>query len=911
MGTRNSKKDSVDERPSENDQLFKHTSGILAKTTDTQLVGVTEHNRKELETLIKDVVKKFYEFLFNSKEITELDHKIKTLAKTNRITEALQRLLRAVLNGNTSGCRVIWNALLQTRNNHQCLISMLENARVEGAGPNEMGCPNSKKDSVDERPSENDQLFKHTSGIYAKTTDTQLVGVTEHHRKELETLIKDVVKEINESLFNSKEITELDHKEIKTLAKTNRKTEASQRLLGAVLNGNTSGCRVIWNALLQTRNNHQCLISMLENARVEGTQEAENLHRHFLRNWSKNLKVVYTGDEQTAGTRLFEIFYTDLRITGAPPEGLSLGNDQGNDEDVEPHQLLKRNNAEIEETSTTLVYGTAGIGKSTLIQKIINDWATKNIYQEFKYIFYFKFQILNAIKYVTNLNTLVLEAYPYLDHCLECLWKDPKTILFIIDDLDRYDQGNIFSADGPPGQCIHPHSCGLVRDILNSLIHGRLVKGCSLLVTTRPWRLEALQGIPVTSTFHLKGFTPEKVKEYFHRHLGDEVKAKQLVQLLESSDTLGRLSTNPLFCSIITSLPEWSQVGESPMLTIAHTQVLSVYLTTIMGICGYDGQRSRQSLLNLGEEAYKKITNKTFSFKAQSFSEVNQHLPNFTSAFMMEIPIKDERAVVYKFTYTVLQNFVAALVKSQNTPGISLKMLLNEAYTATDERFNLFSRFLVGLSSRRSSNWLERELGSIPASATCSISEWLKESVKRVSNLAGKITQGKFLNILHCLFEFGDPQLTSEALEPMRTIQFNQCSLNMFDCLVLSRTLICCGPIEELDLNSCGIKLEGIRYLEPVLCMCKVLRLKSNHLTDDCSESLLSVIQTNRSLTVLDVSNCDQDKQNRNEFTAEKLQALVQNCRLQKEIRWAHHEYTEQKDSMLDKASNILTIITE
>ncbi|XP_055487869.1 NACHT, LRR and PYD domains-containing protein 1 homolog [Leucoraja erinacea] len=606
---------------------------------------------------------------------------------------------------------------------------------------------------------------------------------------------------------------------------------------------------------------------------------AEFLHREFLRKWSKNLKVVYTGGGQTAGTRLFKEFYTDLRITNATPEGMPLGNDGETDEDVDPHQLLKRNNAETEETSTILVRGTAGSGKSTLIQKIIHDWATKKIYQEFKYIFSFKFQILNAIKHVTNLNTLVLEAYPHLETCLEDIWKDPKTILFILDDLDQLEQSYIFADDegndDPPGQCIHPHSSGFVPDILTSLI---------------------------------QGFTQEKVEEYFQRNVGDKAKAKQLVQLLETNDTLGTLSVNPLFCSVLASLPEWSQVGEFPILAMANTPVFSAYITSLLLTCGYHAQNYRQGLINLGKEAYKKIRDKDFAFEAH---EVNQYFPIFTSALMMEVPSKDDRGVVYKFRYPVFQNFVAALVKSRNTPGMSLKMLLNEIYTATDDRFNIFSRFLVGLSSRRSTR-MERALGSISPDASSSIADWIKECVKtRLSNLAGKMAQGKFLNILHCLFEFGDPQLTTEALEPMRTIIFNQCSLNTFDCAVLSRTLICCGPIEELDLSSCGVKQEGIRYLQPVLYKCNVLRLKSNQLTDDCIESLISIVQTNRSLMLLDLSNCDQDKHKRNEFTVEKLQARVQNCGLQREIRWARHEDTEQKDSKPDKASNILTIITE
>ncbi|XP_032872296.1 zinc finger protein 34-like [Amblyraja radiata] len=88
--------------------------------------------------------------------------------------------------------------------------------------------------------------------------------------------------------------------------------------------------------------------------------------------------------------------------------------------------------------SSSAVAGDAGIGKTTMVQKIVHDWATGKIFQQFQFVFSFKFRDLNMIKDRMTLRELILDQYPYFGNMLEEVWKNPEGLLFIFDGLDEF-----------------------------------------------------------------------------------------------------------------------------------------------------------------------------------------------------------------------------------------------------------------------------------------------------------------------------------------------------------------------------------------------------------------------------------------------------------------------------------------
>uniref|UniRef100_A0A4W3HE94 NACHT domain-containing protein n=1 Tax=Callorhinchus milii TaxID=7868 RepID=A0A4W3HE94_CALMI len=140
--------------------------------------------------------------------------------------------------------------------------------------------------------------------------------------------------------------------------------------------------------------------------------------------------------------------------------------------------------------TSAVVSGVAGIGKTTMVQKIVHDWATGKIYPHFHFVFIFKFRDLNRLNCRITLNRLITEQYPYLRGDLDELWKHPERLLFIFDGLDEF-RGSIDFADirrdtEPQRRCTHPEFRCKLSDIVYSLIQKKLLPGCSVLVTSRP-----------------------------------------------------------------------------------------------------------------------------------------------------------------------------------------------------------------------------------------------------------------------------------------------------------------------------------------------------------------------------------------------------------------------------------------
>ncbi|XP_032872006.1 NACHT, LRR and PYD domains-containing protein 12-like [Amblyraja radiata] len=88
--------------------------------------------------------------------------------------------------------------------------------------------------------------------------------------------------------------------------------------------------------------------------------------------------------------------------------------------------------------SSASVAGVAGIGKTTMVQKIVHDWAMGKIYPHFQFVFSFKFRDLNTIKDRVTMRELILDQYPYFRNMLGEVWKNPEGLLFIFDGLDEF-----------------------------------------------------------------------------------------------------------------------------------------------------------------------------------------------------------------------------------------------------------------------------------------------------------------------------------------------------------------------------------------------------------------------------------------------------------------------------------------
>ncbi|XP_078250974.1 LOW QUALITY PROTEIN: NACHT, LRR and PYD domains-containing protein 3-like [Rhinoraja longicauda] len=543
--------------------------------------------------------------------------------------------------------------------------------------------------------------------------------------------------------------------------------------------------------------------------------------------------------------------------------------------------------------SSASVAGVPGIGKTTMVQKIVNDWATGKIYQDFQFVFSFKFRDLNTINCRVTLKELILDQYPYFRNILGEVWKNPEGLLFIFDGLDEF-KGRIDFADSrrdteAQHMCPDPEWWCEVSDIVYSLIQHKLLPGCSVLVTTRPTALHLLEKAEISVTAEILGFVGEERKGYFTRYFDDQTVAAAVFKHVEENEILYTMSYNPSYCWILalTLGPFFTQTHrDTQRVPKTITQLYCNFIYNILTNHGREIESPREVLLRVGQMAFTGVSEKNIVFTDGDLIKYNLQPSQFLSGFLMELLEREDssRSVVYTFPHLTVQEFVAALAQFLTADTRNTLKHLSEAHSATDGRFEVFLRFVAGLSSPRSARVLEEFLGPFPHQTICRVIDWVKEEVKRqAGNTRSVAGKRRLLNALHYLFESQNPALAQQTLGSVETLSFSGQGLTPIDCVVLSHVIRHCDTIKHLNLWDCRIQCEGLQRLGPVLHKCQHLGLGYNDLGDsgmklvsaalrnpDCkiqrleldsvglthsgAEDLVSALSTNPSLTELHLS---------------------------------------------------------
>ncbi|XP_062892788.1 NACHT, LRR and PYD domains-containing protein 3-like [Mobula hypostoma] len=768
------------------------------------------------------------------------------------------------------------------------------------------------------------------SDLLIQCEDYQLLHLTIFYRERLKPAIEERVEGLSLTLRQKGHFSEREHEKVSELMGRENRTESSKLFLSLVMEKGALPRRAMWESLVEIRKELPKLDKILEEIQELGPdpyehrsitqgfcefssqlKDVQQKHKEVLCTQTETLRVNTILGEKVKGFQLDDR-YAELTVISTvrgrrlvEHELLARGRDHEKCrkkhlcrqlEKIRIYQLFQsgfsRRNSK--SGSSAAVAGVPGIGKTTMVQKIIYDWAMGRIFQQFQFVFVFKFRELNTINCSVNLCDLLLFFYSYLRNDLEALWKNPEGLLFIFDGLDEFKDRIDFANNRRDTEsqriCTDPDFRCSVSDIVYSLIQHKLLPGCSVLVTTRPTALRLLEKANISVWAEILGFVGEKRKEYFIRHFGDQRVAAAVFEHVEENEILYTMSYNPTYCCILALAlgPLFRQSVRDPQrVPKTITQLYCYYIYNILKKHSRKIENPRDVLLSVGQMAFTGVSQRKIVFTDGDLISYNLQPSQFLSGFLMELLEREDsaRCVVYTFPHLTIQEFVAAVAQFLTPhPGDILKFL-TEAHSTTDGRFEIFLRFVAGLSSPMIAWCLEEFMGPLDQHTTCRVIEWVKEEVKRqIGSSWSEYGRRRLLNTLHYLFESQNPELAQAALGSVETLSFSGMTLTPIDCAVLSHVIGLCDTIKHLDLQKCRIQCEGLQRLGPGLQKCKDLRLGDNELgnsgvkliseslrnpeckiqrlglwdvglTDSGVKPLTFALVTNRSLTELDLGS--------------------------------------------------------
>uniref|UniRef100_A0A673MUQ9 NACHT domain-containing protein n=1 Tax=Sinocyclocheilus rhinocerous TaxID=307959 RepID=A0A673MUQ9_9TELE len=476
---------------------------------------------------------------------------------------------------------------------------------------------------------------------------------------------------------------------------------------------------------------------------------------------------------------------------------------------------------------TVILSGDSGSGKSFMLQKIMLDWASGELYSEnFDVVFLLKCEELKCISEEMNLFGLLnwscrsiyqINIRLISDQISQILHLTPEKVLILIDGIDEY-------VNHPPSHSMFLLTNSSDRaqpmDILRSLLKGIFLPESFLLVTTRSIAADALMNLfkgPLRFT-EIMGFSERGVQEYFQKFFQDEQLFSKTYESLKANESLLTACSVPLLCWMVCFCLKKHLTDDDRVMRELKTTT-SIYVLFVSTLLEHHGhsQSVLTMLRSLGQRAEEGMKKREGLFVEKSVTAAG--LDPATSVFLCKDSLKrnNRQVPVFKFVHLSFQEFFTGL----------FYVLLDEKESWGKVRELLRSRsnpvpsvmmFLCGLlNEKASSSLFEMIKWTVPH--TIKLKTDLLESVLTVRR-----QHGCELFALRCLYELQDEEFVRRALGDWVSMNLSKVSLRSTDCWVLLYCLQCCPHIRYLNLMYCDLTAEKLKILQPAFCMCETLR---------------------------------------------------------------------------------------
>ncbi|XP_041960876.1 NACHT, LRR and PYD domains-containing protein 5-like isoform X3 [Alosa sapidissima] len=617
----------------------------------------------------------------------------------------------------------------------------------------------------------------------------------------------------------------------------------------------------------------------------------------------RKVQYIMEGNENRQEKKLLNQIYTKVYIT------------EGETRVVNEHEITQidsatkmqsRHGKEIEcnnlfqqdrGTRTVLTKGNAGIGKTVCVHKFILDWVEEEANHNVKFIFVLPFRELSLLTGEFSFHELLVEFHRELNNLNNPDIYDSNKTLFILDGLDE----SRFRLDFSKKMVADMHMSTTVDVLITSLIKGKLFESSLLWITSRPAAVTQTLLSHIDQITEVRGFNDEQKEEYFHKRISDPALAKTIISHIKASRILYTMCHIPLFCWITATVFQ-KMLAQEDRSEIPKT-LTSMYCNFLLIQTDrthkktYDAsEMNRQKLLECNSEVILKIAKLAFTqldkdrviFCEEDLKEcgIGANDP-LVSGMCTEI-LKEEsdcyvnnlHEKMYYFVHLSIQEFLAAFFAfhcylSMNLKPIKmflaqknkpmpddlklddlLKMAVNKALDSKNGHYDLFVRFLHGISLESNQRILG---GLLPRSE--SDPETMGRIISNLKKVQRRnISAERCMNLFHCLSEMNDRSVHEEVQGFLNSENSGSVKmLSLAHCSALAYMLNLSDDIQDkFDLKKYNTSDEGRKRLVPAVKNCRKADLAGCKLTENSCDTVASALQSaDSALRELDLSDND------------------------------------------------------
>uniref|UniRef100_A0A4W2I6F7 NACHT, LRR and PYD domains-containing protein 2-like n=1 Tax=Bos indicus x Bos taurus TaxID=30522 RepID=A0A4W2I6F7_BOBOX len=459
---------------------------------------------------------------------------------------------------------------------------------------------------------------------------------------------------------------------------------------------------------------------------------------------------------------------------------------------------------------TMVLYGPAGVGKTTRAKELMLDWMQDDLAETSNSAFYLSCKGLNHRRTCTFAE-LISANWPHVQEDIPAILAQAQKVLLILDGFDELKV--------PSGALIHD-ICGdwkkqkPVPVLLGSLLKRKMLPKATLLITTRPGALRELRLLTEQPLFiEMEGFLEEDRKAYFLKHFEEESQALRAFDLMKNNAALFQLGSAPSVCWMVcTCLRQQMERGEDPAATCRTTTAL--FLRFLCGRFtpphGGGPRRGLQAPLKpLCLLAAEGVWTQSSVFDGEDLRRLGVD-PSALCPFLDGniLQKSEDGEACYSFIHLSVQQLLAAMFyvlepEEQEEEGLGgrrwhigdVGKLLSKEERLKNPSLTHVGYFLFGLCNERRAMELETTFGCLVSTEIKR--ELLKHTLMPHGKKSFSVTDTK--EVLSCLYESQEEQLVKDAMAHVKEMSIHL--MNTSEMMQSSFCLKHCANLQKISLQ--------------------------------------------------------------------------------------------------------------